>query len=166
MEVVPCFRSAASSTPTDFSDLSTPAFELACALARDYGAELVVLHVSPWSVVGVVDGIAVELPTGWEEETRARLEQIRPDEAGIRVARRLEQGEASAQILKVAGEVKADLIVMGTHGRGGVSRLLIGSVAEEVLRKAPCPVLTVKAPFPAEHTTKPKPAPQPQPAGC
>jgi nucleotide-binding universal stress UspA family protein len=152
--------------PTDFSDLSKPAFDLACCLARDYGAELVVCHVSPWPIVGVADGITVELPTGWESETRARLEQIRPDDPGIRASHRLERGEASAQILKVAAEVKTDLIVMGTHGRGGFSRLLIGSVAEDVLRKAPCPVVTVKAPLSADHAAKPETVARPQPAGC
>lgn len=152
--------------PTDFSDLSRPAFELACALARDFGAELVVCHVSPWPVVGVAEGMIVELPTGWAEQVRAQLEQVKPDDSKVRVVHRLERGEASALILKVAAELKADLIVMGTHGRGGLSRLLIGSVAEDVLRKAPCPVLTVKSPFPAEQTPKPQVAVQGQPTVC
>jgi nucleotide-binding universal stress UspA family protein len=54
-------------------------------------------------------------------------------------------------ILRVAEEIHADLIVMGTHGRTGLGRLLMGSVAEQVVRRAPCPVLTMKAPFPAEQ---------------
>jgi nucleotide-binding universal stress UspA family protein len=136
--------------PTDFSDLSRPAFELACSLARDFGAQLTVLHVSLPPVAGVVEGITVELPTGWLEETRARLEQIKPTDSRVAATHRLEQGDAVREILRVAGEVKADLIVMGTHGRGGLSRLLMGSTAEGVMRKAPCPVLTVKAPIPAE----------------
>jgi nucleotide-binding universal stress UspA family protein len=152
--------------PTDFSDLSKPAFEVACAMARDYGAELVVLHVSPWPVVGVVEGITIDLPTGWEEEVRARLGNVSPADPAVRVVHRLERGEASAKILNVAAETKADLIVMGTHGRTGLSRLLIGSVAEDVLRKASCPVLTVNAPFPAGHPAKPEPASHSQPVGC
>jgi nucleotide-binding universal stress UspA family protein len=135
--------------PTDFSDPSRPAFELACALARDYGAELVVLHVAPPPAAGVVEGITVELPTGWEEETRTRLEKIRPADPRVPVVHRLEQGDAVREILRVAAAVRADLIVMGTHGRGGLSRLLVGSVAEIVMRNAPCPVLTVRAPLPA-----------------
>jgi nucleotide-binding universal stress UspA family protein len=70
----------------------------------------------------------------------------------VKFSHRLERGEASAQILKIAAETKADLIVMGTHGRGGLSRLLIGSVTEDVMRKAPCPVLTVKSPDHTERT--------------
>jgi nucleotide-binding universal stress UspA family protein len=69
------------------------------------------------------------------------------------VERRLEEGLAVTEVLRVAQEVNADLIVMGTHGRTGLARLLMGSVAEQVLRKALCPVLTVKTPFPA--TTSP-----------
>ena len=142
--------------PTDFSDLSRPAFELACALARDFGAELTVLHVSPPMVAGVVEGVMVELPTGAHEETRARLENIRPADPGARVVHRLEEGDEAGTILRVADESKADLIVMGTHGRGGLSRLLAGSVAESVMRKATCPVMTIKTPHPVaqlEHSS-------------
>jgi nucleotide-binding universal stress UspA family protein len=137
--------------PTDFSDLSRPAFELACSLARDFGAELVVLYVTPWPAPGVVDGIVVGIPTEPDDELLARLEQVKPDDPRIRTARRLAHGEAAAEIMKAAAEVKADLIVMGTHGRGGLSRLIVGSTAEDVMRKAPCPVLTVKAPHPTGH---------------
>ena len=138
-------------TSTDFSELSKPAFEVACSLARDYGAELIVCHVSPWPVAGVVEGITVEIPTGSLEETEGQLLQMLPEDSKVKVSHRLERGEASAEILKVAAETKADLIVMGTHGRGGLSRLLIGSVTEDVMRKAPCPVLTVKSPAPTER---------------
>jgi nucleotide-binding universal stress UspA family protein len=109
--------------PTDFSELSRPAFELGCSLARDNAAELVVPHVSPPPVAGVVEGITVELPTGWSEQARARLGQVRPTDPRVSVAHRLEEGDAAREILRVAGEVKAGLIVMGTHGRGGLSRV-------------------------------------------
>jgi nucleotide-binding universal stress UspA family protein len=68
------------------------------------------------------------------------------------VEHRLEEGEPAAQILRVAKETKAGLIVMGTHGRTGLERILLGSVAEKVLRKAVCPVLTVRIPILAEAT--------------
>jgi len=68
--------------------------------------------------------------------------------ANVRMERRLEQGDATTEILRVAREESADLIVMGTHGRTGLGRLLMGSVAEQVMRRAPCPVLTVKSPVP------------------
>jgi len=59
------------------------------------------------------------------------------------------EGDVATEILRLAQETGSDLIVMGTHGRTGLARLLMGSVAEQVVRKAPCPVLTVKTPFPA-----------------
>jgi nucleotide-binding universal stress UspA family protein len=68
---------------------------------------------------------------------------------GVEAERRLEEGDPVEAILRVAEEIGADLIVMGTHGRTGLSRLFMGSVAEQVLRRAPCPVLTLKSPFAA-----------------
>lgn len=131
---------------TDFSPRSRRAFELACALARDYGAELVVCHVSPPAVTAVSDGELVEIPTGAAEQTMARLRRVRPDGPAICVKHVLERGDEAAGILRAASASGADLIVMGTHGRTGLPRVLVGSVAEAVLRKAPCPVLTVKVP--------------------
>lgn len=142
--------------PTDFSDLSRPAFELACSLARDFGARLVVCHITPPPVAAVVEGMVVDVPAGESEQTRTRLEQVKPTDTSIKVVHRLEVGDAVREIIRLADEEKADLIVMGTHGRGGVSRLLMGSVAEGVMRKAPCPVLTLKAAVTAEQ---PRPAP-------
>lgn len=135
--------------PTDFSDLSRPAFDLACSLARDYGAEIVVLHVRVPPVAAVVDGMAVPMPTVTPDETLARLRRVTADDPSVRVVHRLEEGDPGSTILRVAAELEPDLLVMGTHGRSGLGRLLVGSVAEKVMRKAPCPVLTVKAPAPA-----------------
>lgn len=137
--------------PTDFSDSSQTAFELACALARDYDAELVVCHVEPWPAVPVVEGIALDLPVEDPDADVSRLADVRPEDPAVRVVRRLRRGEPAAEILTVAADVAADLIVMGTHGRGGLSRLVLGSVAESVMRKAPCPVLTARAPAHAAH---------------
>jgi nucleotide-binding universal stress UspA family protein len=86
-------------------------------------------------------------PTDYSDEMdqlRDQLDKIAPDDPQIEVAHRLEQGDAVRELIRVAGEERADLIVMATHGRGGVSRLLMGSVAEGVMRKAPCPVLTMR----------------------
>jgi nucleotide-binding universal stress UspA family protein len=135
--------------PTDFSDLSRPAFELACSLARDFGAELVVLHVAQLPLLTPVDGVLVPTPVDEAEYARGRLERVRPSDPRLAVAHRLAEGDPAEEILRAAGDLPADLIVMGTHGRGGLSRLLMGSTAEGVMRKAPCPVLTVKAPLPA-----------------
>jgi nucleotide-binding universal stress UspA family protein len=134
--------------PTDFSERSEHAFHLACSLARDHGARVVLLHVVSIPVVayeGVVLPPPIEEAT---EDAKRRLSQMKP--AGIPVEHRVAEGDAAEMILRVAEEVHADLIVMGTHGRTGLSRLLMGSVAEQVVRRAPCPVLTMKAPFPAE----------------
>ena len=129
--------------PTDFSDYSRAAFEVACALARDYGAELQVLHVNQTTAIYAPDGIVVGAPVEEPYELRARLAQLRPEDPRVKVDYKLLDGEPAEQILKASAN--ADLIVMGTHGATGLARLLMGSVAEDVLRKAPCPVLTVRA---------------------
>lgn len=137
--------------PTDYSELSRPAFVLACALARDFGAELILCHVGPPPIIAVGEGMVVELPTGEAEQMKARLEQLKPDDAQVRVTHSLLRGDSADEIVRLADEAKADLIVMGTHGRGGLGRLLMGSVAEGVMRKATCPVVTVKAPIPPDR---------------
>jgi nucleotide-binding universal stress UspA family protein len=138
--------------PTDFSPGSAAAFEYACQLARDYDARLIVLHVlGPIIPVGA-DGVIVS-PNMDELRVIARkqLDGVRPPNSGVRVEPAVREGPASQVILEATAEFRADLIVMGTHGRTGFRRLVLGSVTEEVLRKAPCPVLTVKAPAPAAN---------------
>lgn len=133
--------------PTDFSPRSAHAFEVACALARDYEAKLVVAHVkAPPEVVYGEVGILPPEPVEIRKGLQADLARVRPPDANIPVEHRLLEGSAAEEIVKLAKEVGADLIVMGTHGRTGLSRLLLGSVAEVVLRRAPCPVLTVRGP--------------------
>lgn len=133
--------------PTDFSDSARPAFEMAGALARDYKATLVVLHVIPPVRVFAPDGIAVPFPAEERYETQVRLARLHPADPKVKTEHRILDGETAEQILIAAKDAHADLIVMGTHGSGGLMRLLMGSVAESVMRKAPCPVLTVRAPF-------------------
>jgi nucleotide-binding universal stress UspA family protein len=87
-------------------------------------------------------------PTIDLEPLRARLQQLRPEDSKVLVEHRLVQGGAAEEILQVAQDRKCDLIVMGTHGRRGFGRMLMGSVAEQVVREASCPVLTVKTPQP------------------
>ncbi len=130
--------------PTDFSDLSRPAFELACSLARDHGAELTVLHVAQLPLLMPMNGVLVPTPVDETDALRDRLEQVRAADPRVRLGHRLAEGVPSEEILKAAADLPADLIVLGTHGRGGLSRALMGSVAEHVMRKAQCPVLTVK----------------------
>lgn len=133
--------------PTDFSDPSRAAFELACSLARDYSAELLVAHVVPPSQVFAPNGIAMPLPAEEPYEARVELARVRPADNRVKADHRLLEGDPATEILKLAQDAGADLIVMGTHGTTGLSRLLMGSVAESVLRKAPCPVLTIRGAF-------------------
>jgi nucleotide-binding universal stress UspA family protein len=134
--------------PTDFSRPAQAACEVAAALARDCRARLVVLHVTrpPLASLG---GMPAPPPLPVEFDREGLEEQLRRVGAAGPADRpecRLEYGEPAAGILRVASECAADLIVVGTHGRTGLGRLLMGSVAEQVVRKAPCPVVTVKAP--------------------
>jgi nucleotide-binding universal stress UspA family protein len=134
--------------PTDFTEHSTYAFQMACALARDYGAKIVVLHVYPTPVVPVIDAgvypLSFEVPY---EELLANLKDMEPPDPTIVVERVLVEGDPAFEIVRAEENYDADLIVMGTHGRGGLSRVVMGSVAENVTRKAKCPVLTVRTPL-------------------
>jgi len=136
--------------PTDFSDRSQHAFRLACSLARDYGAELAVLHVVPTPLAVYMEGVVAEPMTDFQEELQAQLCALKPEFPEVKPEYRTVEGDAIHEILRFAAEHPCDLIVMGTHGRTGLGRFLMGSVAEGVVRKAACPVLTVKTPFPVE----------------
>jgi nucleotide-binding universal stress UspA family protein len=133
--------------PTDLSDRSRAAFPLAAALARDHRASLTLVHVRevpalPFAEFGAVP--PADLPT--RDEVLAKLEAFEPPDEAINVEHVVADGSPAEEIVRVARERHSDLIVMGTHGRTGLSRLLLGSVAEEVMRRAPCPVLTLKEP--------------------
>ena len=81
-----------------------------------------------------------------------KVRQLRPLSPDVPVEYRLAAGDAAAEVVCAAAAAASDLIVMGTHGRSGLKHLLMGSVAERVVRQATCPVLTVKAPAPAPAT--------------
>ncbi len=136
--------------PTDFSQNSESAFHMACALARDYGARLALLHVRPLPTLAYGEfGALPPEAADHLEELKERLARMQPTDLPV-VDRYVVEGEIAWEILHLAKELKCDLIVMGTHGRTGLGRLLMGSVAELVVRKAGCPVLTVKNPLPEE----------------
>ncbi len=141
--------------PTDFSARSKSAFDFACALARDYDARLVVVHVKPPQMMGGEVHALITTPEEVDRELRGELDKLQPHDASIKIERILKEGDAGTQILHMAKEISSDVIVMGTHGRTGLSRLLMGSVAEAVSRKAHCPVLTVKHPFPETCSGEP-----------
>lgn len=133
--------------PTDFSADAQPAFEVACALAKEGRGRVVVLHVErpPLTTLGGTAGVP-PLPNEYDRQSSEEKLQSLQVPPGIVVEHRLLYGEPRSVILATAQEIGADLIVMGTHGRTGVRRLLMGSVAEAVVRKAVCPVLTVRTP--------------------
>jgi nucleotide-binding universal stress UspA family protein len=130
--------------PTDFSDHSGFAFRLACALARDYEARLVLLHVTLPPIIIYGDGAVATEPWVVLAEAREKLQKLEVHAHHVRVESLVMEGDPVEMILRAARETHSDLIVMGTHGRTALARLLLGSVAESVLRQAPCPVLTVK----------------------
>jgi nucleotide-binding universal stress UspA family protein len=143
--------------PTDFLEHSQHAYWLASALARDYGARLIALHVVAAPTVVYGEGVVPTNPEALQAEASARLAALPAPGGNVALDRRVVEGDAAEVTLRLAKELHADLIVMGTHGRTGLGRLLMGSVAERVLREANCPVLTVKA-------TVPVPAPEGRPA--
>jgi universal stress protein A len=130
---------------TDFSEASRYALGLATSLASDCDAKLVIIHVVA-APVGLPDGVLFQNPEQDREQGPAGLREklnhlAVPD--GRVVIRRIEEGNPALEILNLAHLCHADLIVMGSHGRRGQSRMLMGSVAEAVMRKATCPVLIV-----------------------
>jgi universal stress protein A len=131
--------------PTDFSTASDAALDHATAIARDAGAMLTIVHVEePIDSYGGELYYGIPLPSN--PEVRRMLEKVVPAHAAVAYEYRLEPGSPAETIVRIAREEGADLIVMGTHGRTGMSRMLMGSVAEAVVRKAPCPVLTLRQP--------------------
>lgn len=130
--------------PTDFSAFAEGALPLACALARDHGATLILLHVrpTPESAYGEFGAVPPEPPEPMET-VQEKLRRLPPPGFTGRAEFHVLDGDPADKILDLAKQSQANLIVIGTHGRSGLSRVLLGSVAEEVLRKASCPVLTV-----------------------
>lgn len=138
--------------PTDFSACSEHAFRIASDLAGLHGATLIVLHVAetlgPENVTyGEV--ISQLEPEGYRQRLTRELRQVSPAAgSGITVRHILAEGDPAVEIERIAAEEQCDLIVMGTHGRTGLSRLLLGSIAEHVIRHVSCPVLTVRTATP------------------
>jgi nucleotide-binding universal stress UspA family protein len=133
--------------PHDFGDTSKTAMDYAIALARMFDAVLDVLHVRDRAETVIPSQFPRELYEELETTVRERLLRITAlDETKPSLDFHLRSGTAHAEILRFAREQQTDLIVMGTHGRGAVAHAVMGSVAETVVRTAPCPVLTVRKP--------------------
>ena len=139
---------------TDFSDVAEAALSYGRTLAEQFSATLHVVHVVEDIALRAVtaDGfitVMPELQRELEEAARKQLDTALsrvPSRAPKPVARVVTSNTTAEAIVTYAREARVDLIVIGTHGRGGMSRLLLGSVAERVVRTAPCPVLTVHHP--------------------
>jgi nucleotide-binding universal stress UspA family protein len=134
---------------TDFSRASGPAFAAALALAREAGASLRLVHVVPprGPAVGK-DYMALETyhaVARREAETGLAAMVARAARAGVRAQSVLVEGVPATEIVREARKSRANVIVLGTHGRGGFSRFFVGSVAQRVLQFAPCMVLTVRS---------------------
>jgi nucleotide-binding universal stress UspA family protein len=131
--------------PTDFSASSKEAFSLACRLAEANEAKIIVVHAFAPPVMAPMEmQPPPEIEQEAKEEAMRQLSRVRSESETAKVQHLLISGVAVEVILDAAMNMKADLIVMGTQGRSGWRRLMLGSVTENVLRKAPCPVLTVR----------------------
>ena len=130
--------------PTDFSHCGDAALRLAASLARDTGAKLLIVHVEEPPLAYGGGEMYYGVPEPATEDLQRMLERVVPPDANVTYEHRLISGEPASAIVQLAEDEKADLIVMATHGRTGLTRLLMGSVAEAVVRRAPCPVLTYK----------------------
>ncbi len=137
--------------PTDFSECSDAALRYGRALTTGFGATLHLLHVvqdpytQPWAAEAFPAPLG-EMLSQWQEQARKRLAGLMPQAEHEQAVVATVVGSPFYEIIRYAAEQQIDLIVIGTHGRGPLSHMLLGSVAEKVVRKAPCPVLTVRHP--------------------
>jgi nucleotide-binding universal stress UspA family protein len=142
---------------TDFSDTSLEALPVAVELASHFDAELLLVHVlpvdapTPWDIPPYADfGLASSPLPEYEaqvrEEVERRLAQVAAKHAsgGDKLRTLVTRGEAASEVSRIAVAEKTDLIVLATHGWTGWRHLVFGSVAEKILREAPCPVLSVR----------------------
>jgi nucleotide-binding universal stress UspA family protein len=137
--------------PSDFSECSEAALRYGLELARRFDARLHLLHVvqdpltQPWAAEGFSAPL-FDMVEKWQKDAQARLVASIPLADIGRVTVTSTVAWPYAEILRYANQHGVDLIVMGTHGRSGVSHVLLGSIAEKVVRHAPCPVLTIRHP--------------------
>ena len=142
--------------PTDFSDFSKYALDYAITIAQAFKANIILIHVTPEKEIDSIrqtspylePGRIEELLKGRESEDRKKLDGFLPPEMqkGITTETIHKVGTPFLEIINAAKQKEVDLIVMATHGRSGLSHILFGSVAENVVRKSTCPVLSIRPP--------------------
>jgi nucleotide-binding universal stress UspA family protein len=132
--------------PTDFSHCSDAALPVATSLARDTGARLLIAHVEEPPMAYGGGEMYYGMPDPVTEDLRAMLLRVVPPNPQVPYEHHLVVGDPAVAISDLAKSEGVDLIVMGTHGRTGLRRLLMGSVAEAIVRRAPCPVFVLKEP--------------------
>lgn len=132
--------------PTDFSSFSLSAIPYAASLCREFDATLLLTHIVEPAMYGgeFLPDVVIPAQEYPENEGRRQLEQLAAEFPHVKVEVRQEFGLSSSEIVRLAGEWEADLVVIPTHGRSGVARLFLGGVAHKVLRRAHCPVLTIR----------------------
>jgi len=146
--------------PTDFSQYTDAALSYASSLAAESDATLYIVHVHEYrDSTAALGDAAVNYAGPWgvadRSEVHRQLDQVKPTEPRVDYEHRYLEGGAIHEIVAFAQREHIDLIVMGSHGRTGLARLLMGSVAEGVARRAPCPVLIVKQPVAAAAESEP-----------
>ena len=135
--------------PTDFSDFAASAFEESVRLARWFGAKVTAVHITPFAlpIAGEMGYIPIPAETvaAAHEAMLAKLQHFvdQTDHLGVSIGIECRQGDACTEIRELVEKLNADLVVMGTHGRSGFKRLVLGSVTEELLNHPPAPILTV-----------------------
>jgi universal stress protein A len=134
--------------PVDFSDHSLEAVRVASMLAAETKATIVLAHV--WQPPPAYpDGLSwASVMVDHEREAEHQLQQVVPTRLDVTCQRRLLVGDPAIELVKLADELPADMVIVGTHGRTGIARWVLGSVAEELMRRAHCPVLVCKLPVP------------------
>ena len=127
--------------PTDFSTASDAALAHAETLAKQAGASRLIVHVEEPPLAYGGGELYYGLPEPNSERIQKMLEDVRPRDPAVPFEHRLTMGDPAGEVVRLAGDEGCEMIVMGTHGRTGLTRLLMGSVAEQIVRRAPCPVL-------------------------
>jgi nucleotide-binding universal stress UspA family protein len=136
--------------PTDFSACAQEAVDYALKLAARLDANVCIMHAYLWPIAGWEGAWAfpADVITQLDAESRAKLDSVvnKARETLPNTSARFYSGDPREAVPKLASELKADLIVIGTHGRKGLSRAILGSVTESVMRHAPCAVLAIRQP--------------------